>query len=624
MQRMNKKIMVEGEAQSQKSPSRNNVSGNSKISFDSDVMSIVESLRKKFNPCHNISLQVLTAKEIEKGLNKMFSKFVFNVSEVDSETSKRMVAKFTDPKYWYYTKEENERAILNDILSCETLICKDDIVMEPKKKTKIMLKSKVDSRMFSTQKEYIFDGKIKAVKIMIKSKDKKNLIGRSIFSIPGIYIDDELCRDKLFKRMTIGGKIKSLPEYKNVDLSEDGLYKALDFNFILSFCRLIEETFNYIDEDTSFLYNANNTYYNKVYSVEDMYNLLNVSFLGEKESAASKDMAELIVESAIAVTNNQVNLSLNTIHNRESNIFFKRISCSTEDKLPKYKAIERNNRFISYFDSVEVDNNIDTTKFFEIENEFVKLNESLQLKTPLSEKANLVFKDNGQQDFDFIYESKKKKIYININKPNTLCIGLANYLDYNLSNKQTLSMETEFKVVAFQYRNCLEDTANSDDTSLNSLSVYKSKKNIFHSPTEIWARCFEIYLHIGNNIRGNIIHSKEHMTICNGYPKINEDLLNRIINYFNNIFEVTPCIDTSNMATSFPNTNNSFSIGEEGRAAQEAAVTSIDIADKGLGSNYFFKIIEEALNSSNQEVKIKKRRKKVVNFTDRVTQMTFF
>lgn len=627
------KIKTESKSKVEDKKTSLNGSGdtNYKINFNNDVITIFEELRQMFNPKYDISLQLLSAKEIEKHLNKLFKNFVFNVFEVDSETSKRLIMKFADPKYWNGPKNESELAILNDILSCGILTCKDDKVIEANKKTKITLEAKIKNQIFSKGDEYIFNGKLRAVKISIKSKDKKNLINRNIFTIPGINIDDKLSRNKLYKRMAIGAKIKSLPEYKSIDCSKDGFYKTLDLNLILSICKLIDESFDYLDSDTSFLYKASNTYYNKIYNVEDMYNLLNVSFLGEKESVIPKEIAMLIIECIITATHVQVSTTLNNNYYEEMKRFYNEFNALKENKSPKYRAIEKNNRFLEHFNSVKVDNGIDIEKFFKIENEFIRLEESLGIKNFLNKKANLVFKKINQKNLNFIYNADKNDIYVNIDDPTTFCMGIAHYLDYTLGNKKPLSMEPEFKILAFEYKNLLENDLHSNTIDAHSIQIYKQKRHIYHTPTEIWSRCFELYLSIANNIEGGLLHSKEYMTICNGYPKINDKLINTIINYFSNIIEVIPKINTSTIEVSglrvdTTGINNEERIcSEEIIAVEEAAATSVEVSHDGDGSNYFFRLIEVALSSSNQTTQIKKRRRrKVSNIDINATQVKFF
>lgn len=125
------------------------------------------------------------------------------------------------------------------------------------------------------------------------------------------------------------------------------------------------------------------------------------------------------------------------------------------------------------------------------------------------------------------------------------------------------------------------------------------------------------------------------MTLKNGYPKLNEDLLSRIKIYFENIFTIEDSLNTTTpraeqvlLSYIIPNNENNREIEQSEDEISttiqnnitENIISTIEPTEiiseivpehNGDGANYFFRIVHEALATMPTGNKPKKRHRKL-------------
>ena len=515
-----------------------------KFDFDGKLEDFIEKIIEHNNQEYDLPMQILSAKEIEALLQKNFQIFKFEVSEVEVETSKKISSQFALERYNREPKSNDTKTFLDDLYEYPDIKIQD----EDKKswsKTKIKVALSERSKYCqSKDKEYLLGNTPKAIKINIK-KDGKNLLNRPIFTLPGLKIN-KVTREKLYKNVAIGGKYRAISEYASRDYAEDNKYKILDLNYVVSMGILLESCFKYIDRDVSFLYNSSGSYYGKEYTVEDFMNLLNVGFLTSHKDFLNEKIMSLICECVIAVTHTQSSEVLNRKYQKELVSEYSK-SFETKRNIPsKQKEAMKNNKFLEYFNFVELDELTDIEKFYAIENEFELVRDSLQLNRFLIKNSELRFRRLGQHKADGLYYPHNMCICIDINSPSSFIHQLGHHIDHTTESNGDMSSKSEFRLLAIEYKRELENTLTSlSETQIIDENHYKRKRGYFHTPTEIFARCLEIYLLISKEMTSSFLPSRESLTLCEGYPNLTESLLNKINDYFDNIFNIAAGINTT-------------------------------------------------------------------------------
>lgn len=602
-----------------------------KLNFDGDLLSIVNEIIAQNNPSYSLTMQLLPAKEIQALLQKEFKIFNFEVNEVEAETSKR-IALYSAP-YNYALKPENEeiKTFLEDLQNEEDILIEENSEIIKWSSKKVKFKIKEESRFYSKDKEYLVGNTVKAVKINIKGLNGEQIIKRPIFTIPGVNIDLQKS-ENLLRNLAIGGNIPSIGEYQSKDYSPDNLYKIMDLNYLVSICKVLEMCVEYIDEDPGFLYNKACSYYDELYTIEDMFKLLDIGFLVEHKQFMNKNTMRLICECAIAVTHMKDNEFL--IKKYKQNLLSEYAkSFETKKNIPdKIKAAMKNNGFLESFSFIELDELIDIEKFYLIENEFLSMKEFSNLGDYLVSNSELRFKRLGQHKAAGLYYPEQKCICIDINNPQSFMHEVAHHIDYTKAQKE-LSNQTDFRMVSIMYKKALEETLKKED-NIRIANHFKRKRSYFYTPTEIFARCFEIYLVEIKNVKSSLLPNKSHFNLTNGYPELNELLLSRIRDYFENIFDIQYNLDTTK-----PRAEQiliEYALSNETQSKQDCSITSIieereittilndnstnqeqmEIIDNIVeihDNDFFFRIIEESINTIDVQdrPKVRRRRKRL-------------
>lgn len=600
-----------------------------KINFESNPSENVEKLIQRGNPNFGLSMQVLSAKEIEQYIQKRFNILEFKVYELEAETTRRINSVFVPDRYTKRPDDEDTVTFLDDLLS------QDDIIVSCEEATswgnrKVKLSLRENSEFFTKEKVYSVGNTPKGMKIDI-ILNGKSVLKKPIFTVPGIKISSRT-KNTLYKNIAIGGKFNCLERYESKDYISDNLYKVLDLNYIVSLCSILENCYMYMDQDTSFMYNTQNSFYGLDYTTEDFLKVLNLNFLTEKNINIPNKIEHMICESALAVTHEQMSSVLYDRYMRESNIIYNKIFSVKQSLSDKIKAVIDNSAFLDTFSYVEIEENANIEKFYLIENEFEKLKDILKLDRFVNKDVELIFRKIGNPKENGLYFKEQSCLCVDMNNISSFAHEIAHLVDSRLNTTCNASMSSDFRILAIKYIKELEK--NSEDLDKESLDEYKKGRMNYHTPTEVFARAFEMYLSKVKRLNSSFIKKESDMSVKNGYPILTDELLNMIDLYFSNIFELE-----FNLNISSEETNNDIVISnvdnQNAVSSEEDELLDDNIADsdditiiEGInGENFIFKIVEDA-RGTNQRPRYSSRRRRLnksaVNEENLASQITFF
>lgn len=205
-----------------------------------------------------------------------------------------------------------------------------------------------------------------------------------------------------------------------------------------------------------------------------------------------------------------------------------------------------------YFSKIELDNDVDLKAFGYFEDEVKRLMSHM----PLANDKNILrLRKLGNHRALGMYVPSLDTIVLEFRKQSEVrkdsngdMVGISSfiheyghYLDYRLS-KWPLSLENNFKPLITQYTKNLANSNLSD-----------SKVEYLTTPTEVFARGFELWSYESAKLRGNLIGQEKEYNAKTGaieYQAFDSGLRERLFNYFDQIpqlKEIKPelAIDTS-------------------------------------------------------------------------------
>lgn len=599
-----------------------------KIDFNSDATENVAKLIERGISNLSLALQVLPAKEIESFLQKRFNLIKIKVSELESETTKRLIGTFVPRRYREKPLDDDTKTFLDDLLSLEDIVVADeDKVSWGTKKVKVSLSE--NSELFTKAKFYSVGNTPKGIKVEVFTNDGTPLLRKPIFTIPGINIDDAT-KNSLYKNIAIGGKFNCLERYESKDYVRDNMYKVLDLGYTISLLNIVENCYRYIDQDTSFLYDTKNSFYGLEYTVEDFNNILNLKFLTEKNLTIPSKTKHIICESALAITQAKTSAILYDRYIEETRSIYTKAFKSKSNISDKAKAVIANTSLLELFSQVEFDESIDIEKFYLIENEFEKLKDVLKLDRFINKDASIKLKKLGKQTG--LYFAEQNCICINTENQSSFIHEIAHLVDNKLSINELASMSADFRLLAIKYIQELEKNAESLETA--KLKEYKKGRMHFHTPTEVFARAFEMYLCKSKRLTTSFMPEEASMTVEKGYPILTEELVSKIESYFSNIFSLDSGINIASLESeenliisNIPTEPVEATDNQEVASNEDADDENVTVIEGEDGVSFIFKIVEDA-RSNTQGVRYSSRRRRLnrgaVNEDGLASQIAFF
>jgi len=182
----------------------------------------------------------------------------------------------------------------------------------------------------------------------------------------------------------------------------------------------------------------------------------------------------------------------------------------------------KNNDFLNYFSYVELDAETDLKRFSVVEKEWLYISNLFNLEL-LNVQPELRFRKLGKHRALGLYFPGLKCLCVDITSPSSFIHEFGHHIDY-IYSKKPLSLQAEFRNIIRLYTK-FYDLQREDNKSL------KNKRNYYLTPTEIFARTFELYL-VNKNVETSFLKDKKNMIINDGYPDFNKNALNKINAYF--------------------------------------------------------------------------------------------
>lgn len=209
----------------------------------------------------------------------------------------------------------------------------------------------------------------------------------------------------------------------------------------------------------------------------------------------------------------------------------KHINDETMDRMKK-------NVFLETFGEVEIDNEMDLHRFSEIENEFLQWQQQFAL--PSFKDHDLRFRKLGRHKAAGLYFPFQKCVAVDIREPYSFIHEVGHMIDYTYGERKSrtlLSEKMDFQSILLRYRlvaNQEIDLRSQDDPFVKKwIGKGKFNRHYYFQPTEVFARCFEIYVsslgkwkHIGKTSFQNSVI----------YPT-DEQLLRDVESYFEKIMK---------------------------------------------------------------------------------------
>ena len=199
---------------------------------------------------------------------------------------------------------------------------------------------------------------------------------------------------------------------------------------------------------------------------------------------------------------------------------------STTQKTQKAMALSR---FNDYFGFVEFDVDTDLSKVEEIALEFKAVKETYF--PSIDAKANAIrFRKLGQHKALGLYYPSLACLCVDIHSPSSLIHEFGHLIDYCYGR---LSEKKDFATVRTLYVEHF-DNALEKDKALQKKMKSGSKYNraYYTMPTEIFARCFELYVSQCLEVRNSIVPSTFQDS---GIYPANAKMLNEISRYFSSL-----------------------------------------------------------------------------------------
>lgn len=186
----------------------------------------------------------------------------------------------------------------------------------------------------------------------------------------------------------------------------------------------------------------------------------------------------------------------------------------------------------NYFGVVELDNDVDLTLFGTFETEMERINEVLP---KISVKADLRLRKLGNYRALGMYHPLTNTIAIDFRdyKDHINGVGIqsfiheyGHFLDYT-SNHKALSLQEEFRPIVTRYREKIK--------TLPKDSHVRNKAAYYGTPTEVWARAFELYVS-SNELTSIFMMSKSDYETSEAYVIFDEEMREELSAYFDNYF----------------------------------------------------------------------------------------
>lgn len=187
--------------------------------------------------------------------------------------------------------------------------------------------------------------------------------------------------------------------------------------------------------------------------------------------------------------------------------------------------------FRSYFSTVEYDETVELEKADRVANDFSEL--AKLFKLPFLDGYSLRFRLLGKHHAVGLYFPFHRCLCVDVREPSSMAHELLHLLDFKLGCK---SKGVSFQGIRQRYEVLVEmEVKKSPDLLSRWNGGSKYNKKYYLEPTEVFARCGELYLTRVLNLQNSCV-SKESATGF-AYPE-NETFLGKVTEYFDELFQI--------------------------------------------------------------------------------------
>lgn len=187
--------------------------------------------------------------------------------------------------------------------------------------------------------------------------------------------------------------------------------------------------------------------------------------------------------------------------------------------------------FRSYFSAVEYDETVDLEKAERVAKDFAKLAKIFKL--PYLDGYSLRFRLLGKHHAVGLYFPFHKCLCVDVREPSSMAHELLHLLDFKLGCK---SKGVGFLDIRKHYERLVEsEVKKSPDLLSRWNGGSKYNKKYYLEPTEIFARCGELYLTRVLNLQNSCVSKESAAGFA--YPE-DEKFLDKIVKFFDEVFEI--------------------------------------------------------------------------------------
>ena len=172
------------------------------------------------------------------------------------------------------------------------------------------------------------------------------------------------------------------------------------------------------------------------------------------------------------------------------------------------------------FTYVEFDNETDLAKIKTLENEWKEIKPQL---SEMNVKPSLRFRKLGKHKATGLYSPSHNTLCVDIRNVQAMIHEVGHFIDFKLKGSN-LSMQADFKPILNSYREQVN--------ALPSDSYVVKKKNYYLTPTEVFARAYELYM--SNKISTSFLKSEEDYQTLDAYTCFTDETKKLIKEFMDN------------------------------------------------------------------------------------------
>lgn len=314
-----------------------------------------------------------------------------------------------------------------------------------------------------------------------------------------------------------------------------------DLNLVAGYLKVMSAVYKYYTQ-IPMNYNGlgkfefvGNYFNQQYYSLEQVNSLIELDKKNRSIGRFNRLSGLLVIDAVSVMQEIKLNIELDDKYNSSVKSDYAK-SFMTKKNIPeKILSVMQDNKFLEEFKMLELDETTDIPIFRKIEKEYICLKNSLKLNNILDCEIDLRFRLLGQHKAAGLYYPGKC-ICIDLKSPSSFIHELGHHIDFKFGTAGLkLSNSKNFRELSREYKSLYLKAIDSLDDDNSSKNFLIRKKSYYFTPTEIFARCFELYLTKLKSLKSSF--TKEDFKINWGYPELTESFRSLILNYFDGLIK---------------------------------------------------------------------------------------